>query len=92
MPNTNFDDLISSCPDCCESKTTASENGKRFEIISKEKFTRLKIDDCIIKSKETKKCDFGFVSHSNNDFYFVELKGKNIEKAYDQIVTTINFF
>lgn len=92
MLNTNFDDLISSYSYCCQTKTVASENGKRFEIISKEKFTRLNIDDCIIKSKETEKCDFGFVRHANEDFYFVELKGKNIEKAYDQIVTTINFF
>jgi uncharacterized protein YjbI with pentapeptide repeats len=89
MQHDNFQSLISQFADCCEKSKVASENGKRFEIISKEIFTKLKIDGCLIKSQQTEKCDFGFIRHSNNDFYFVELKGKDIQKAYNQIVSAI---
>ena len=88
----NFDELISANLNCCTVSRAASENGKRFEIQSNEIFTRLKIDAFLINSQEIEKCDFGFVRHSNNDFYFVELKGSNIEKALNQIVSTINYF
>ena len=40
---------------------------------------------------EIEKCDFGFIRYSNNDFYFVELKGSDIGKALNQIVSSINF-
>lgn len=90
--HTNFDDLIEAHQDCCTKSKAASENGKRFEIVSNEDFTRIRIDDCLIVSQQVQKCDFGFVRHSNNDFYFVELKGKDINTAFDQIVSTINIF
>lgn len=86
----NFEDLISEYPNCCTKSYAASENGKRFEIESNEHFTKIKIDGCLITSQLIEKCDFGFVRHSNNNFYFIELKGSNIEKAFNQIVSTIN--
>jgi uncharacterized protein YjbI with pentapeptide repeats len=88
----SFEELINANQVCCSKSKVASENGKRFEIISNEDFTKIKIDDCLIKSQEIEKCDFGFVRNSNNDFYFVELKGTNIQKAFDQIISTINYF
>ena len=88
----NYNDLIAAYPNCCIKSRIASENGKRLEIDSIEDFTRLKIDDCVITSTAIEKCDFGFVRHANDDFYFVELKGSDIEKAFSQIVSTINFF
>jgi uncharacterized protein YjbI with pentapeptide repeats len=96
--HTNFDDLIAdhkkNCikEDCCIEHKAAKENGKRFEIESIENFTKIRIDDCLIDSQEVEKCDFGFVRNSNNDFYFVELKGNKIEKAYNQIIETIKYF
>jgi uncharacterized protein YjbI with pentapeptide repeats len=90
--HTNFDDLIAAHQNCCSKSKIASENGKRFEIDSNEDFTRIRIDDCLISSQQVEKCDFGFVRNSNNDFYFVELKGNKIEKAYNQIIETIKYF
>ena len=90
--HTNFDDLITAHQNCCSKSKAASENGKRFEIDSNEDFTKIRIDDCLIDSQEVEKCDFGFIRHSNNEFYFVELKGKDINKAFDQIVNTITIF
>lgn len=88
----NFDDLIATNQDCCSKSKVASENGKKFEIDSKDDFTRIQIDDCLISSKQVEKCDFGFIRHSNNEFYFVELKGKEVKKALNQIISTISIF
>lgn len=88
----NFEKLIAEFTSCTSNSKVAFENGKRFEIESKEAYTKLNIDGCLIDSSENEKCDFGFLRHSNNDFYFVELKGKDIEKAYDQIINSILFF
>ena len=94
----NFNELIAAhkkdCinEDCCIETKVAKENGKRFEIISDENFTKIRIDDCLIDSLEVEKCDFGFVRHSNDEFYFLELKGNKIEKAYNQIIETIKYF
>lgn len=88
----NFDELIKANQGCCTKSKVASENGKRFEIASNEDFTRIRIDDCLIPSKLVQKCDFGFIRHSSNEFYFVELKGKDIKTAFDQIISTIDIF
>lgn len=89
---TNFDALIAASLNCCSKSKVASENGKKFEIVSSEDFTKIKIDDCLISSQQVEKCDFGFVRHSNNEFYFVELKGKDVKKALSQIINTISIF
>lgn len=88
----NFDELIKANQYCCSKSKVASENGKRFEVDSTEDFTRIRIDDCLIPSQQVQKCDFGFVRHSNNEFYFVELKGKDVKKAFEQIISTIDNF
>jgi hypothetical protein len=88
----SFDELISSNQNCCSSSKIALENGKRFEIQAEESFTKINIDACLINSQIIEKCDFGFIKHSNNDFYFVELKGSKIDKALSQILATINYF
>lgn len=90
--HSSLNDLITTNPRCYLKSKVASENGKRFEINSSEDFTRIKIDGCLITSQNVEKCDFGFLRHSNDDFYFVELKGKEIEKAYNQILSAIDYF
>jgi uncharacterized protein YjbI with pentapeptide repeats len=88
----SFDELIKANQGCCTKSKVASENGKRFEIVSNEDFTRIRIDNCLIASQQVQKCDFGFVRHSNNEFYFVELKGKDVKIALDQIISAISIF
>jgi hypothetical protein len=88
----NFDELVNSNLNCSLDSKVASENGKRFEIQSNENFIKIRIDGCLINSQQIEKCDYGFIRNSCSDFYFVELKGSNIEKAFNQIVYTINYF
>jgi hypothetical protein len=88
----NFKELINENQVCCSIGKVVSENGKRFEVLANENFTKLRIDNCLIKSNLIEKCDFGIIRHSNGEFYFIELKGGNVQKAFNQIVSTINFF
>lgn len=90
--HSNVEGLIAAFPACCSSSKVAAENGKRFEIVSNEEFTKIRIDGCLINDPNAEKCDYGMFRHLNSDFYFIELKGKAIQKAFDQIVTTIDYF
>lgn len=86
-------DELNASQDCIDNKLTAEENGRKFSIKrksdSKEKFCRIIVDDCLIKSQTVEKCDFAFHRCKNDDKYFVELKGVKIKKAFNQIVKTI---
>lgn len=94
----NYDALLEShketCNnnDCCVYSKVANEKGKRFEVDSNENFTKIRIDNCLIVSNEEKKCDFGFIRHFNNEFFFVELKGSDVHQAKKQIINTICYF
>lgn len=88
----NFNELIVAFPHCCQKNKVVSEKGKRMEVASNEDFTKIRIDGCLIASEEIQKCDYGFARHDAEEFYFVELKGKDIETAFNQITSAIVFF
>jgi hypothetical protein len=81
--------------ECLDQRTVVSENKSTFELDIKdlrkqgEDFYCIRIDDCLIKSSEMMKCDFVFHRCETDDFYFVELKGSEIDKAYKQLVETL---
>lgn len=81
-----------------EALKTPIEKGKQFSIVlpkgNNEKFIRILIDKGLLAEidLETLKCDYGFIRCNNSDYYFVELKGVDIEHAYKQITTTIKYF
>ena len=76
--------------DCFSAKTVAEEQGKTFRIVNKSKkaVCRVRIDDCLIKSKDTKKCDFLFKICESERYLLVELKGSNVEDGFAQLVST----
>ncbi|WP_035694429.1 hypothetical protein [Flavobacterium soli] len=96
--HSNYNELIEShkqsCQnnDCCVNNKVANEKGKKFEIDSKENFIKMRIDNCLIVNNQEKKCDFGFIRNLNDEFYFVELKGSDVEQAKKQIINTITYF
>ncbi len=81
---------------CFSNATSAEENRRQFLIElpkdSSINFCRVQVDDCLITSEKVEKCDYAFCRCSNQDFYFVELKGTDIQKAFNQIVATISHF
>jgi len=53
--------------------------------------TCLKIDGCVIE--DGRKADFLLcVQKDTSDVYIIELKGKKLKDAIEQIIETINFF
>jgi len=52
----------------------------------------VKVDGCVIpEDSASERCDFIFRRCQKEEFYFVELKGKDVEKGYSQIKSTIEF-
>lgn len=79
--------------DCFSPKTVASEQGKEFRIVNKSKkaICRVRIDNCLIKSRSTKKCDFLFKVCASKRYLLVELKGSNVEDGFAQLVSTFDY-
>jgi hypothetical protein len=76
--------------DCFSRSSSAKENGKKFIFENKSNKTicRVRVDDCLITSKEVKKCDFLFKVNENNKYYLIELKGIAVIDAVAQIINT----
>lgn len=96
--------LLERLPACtCQCKSgirlSAEENGRKFVLITDnwEKVQKVKVDGALIYEQTTEKCDYFFfynpdLKEKKREAYFVELKGKNISKAINQIMTTLQLF
>lgn len=77
----------------CNQKLICEEKKKTLYLqTSSEQFTRIKVDSGIINDSSIKKCDFIIVT-TNKDkiIMYVELKGRDIKMAYEQIISTYNY-
>jgi len=86
--------MINKCNECKSSKNiTIKENKRVFTLknSSSKKINLVKVDDCLIKSGQ--KCDYLFEIECKNlkEIFYVELKGKDLNHALEQILTTIKF-
>ncbi len=78
---------------------TASENNRKLTIKnpSAKAVRKIKIDGCLIVDS-SKRCDYMFEIIDNSapdkicSVIYVELKGRHIQEAYDQLVATIDRF
>lgn len=50
------------------------------------------MDACLISSDTRIKCDYAFLKCDSWHFMFVELKGTDIDHAFEQICETIEYF
>ena len=76
-----------------KSKTLKDAKTKLF-IKAKNDIYILKVDNGIIPgNKGIKKCDYLTCSENTKlkEVNFIELKGKNIDKAYKQIISSIEY-
>ncbi len=70
-----------------------SESGRKYILNNKSKkqLAIIKIDGCLITSNKIEKCDFLIeIDEPQTLAIYIELKGKNIEKAYNQLINTMN--
>jgi hypothetical protein len=73
------------CRKFTEGKIVCEENNRKmiFHNPSAATVEKLRIDGCRIKDSSQRRCDYLVIA--NNKFHFVELKGKNIKHAIEQI-------
>ena len=81
----------------CSTATTDSrivlrENRSKFELINSEKLQveKIKVDGCLI-SDARPRCDWVLVSNEKNKALYVELKGCEIDRAIEQLKSTLTY-
>ncbi|MEA5478801.1 hypothetical protein VB774_14330 [Pseudanabaena galeata UHCC 0370] len=98
----DFQENYRDCTNCSEGKLVVAEENKRKYILqnpSKKKICKVRIDGCVIPSQSQRKCDYLMIvceSKSTNeqesDIYFIELKGRDLISAVEQLTQTIAYF
>jgi hypothetical protein len=78
----------------CGNKTqdkiiVCKEKGKKFtgENINRKLILKVEVDGCLIKKEA--KCDWLIIDTDGNIAHFIELKGKDIKHAIEQLSNTI---
>ncbi len=96
--NTTLINKINNCTIISDSRSkfTVSEKGKAFELDNANglKGEVIKVDQCIYLKSDitTERCDYLMHFKDKNKLYFIELKGSDIAKAINQIITSFNVF
>jgi len=84
--------VIEICNECKNDKIVlVKENKRSFKIINSSRvfINKVKVDKCFIK--DGKRCDYLFEIECNNikKVFYIELKGKDLKHAIEQILATI---
>ena len=102
-----FQENHPNCTHCSRRKQILVEENKRKYILknpSGKQVCRVRVDGCVIKSQNQRKCDYLVIicksedevnnNHvsSGEDLYFIELKGKHLLDAVEQLTQTIEYF
>ncbi len=69
------------------------EKGRKFELINEDSklIGVVKVDDCLIDDHR-ERCDYLFeIMKPISDVIYLELKGEDIQKAYNQLVETLGY-
>jgi hypothetical protein len=90
-----FQQNYGDCTDCSEGKRIVAEENKRKYILqnpSKKKVCKIRIDGCVISSQTKRKCDYLIIVCELEYMYFIELKGKDLISAVEQLTETVKHF
>lgn len=85
---------------CSESSSNkdipVKENGMIFRILNPQqrKVCKLKVDGCLIQNSDKRiRCDYMFeIGDPRSLVCYVELKGNDINKAYEQLEASLGYF
>ena len=67
-------------------RVTEQQSTVIFDNPNLRETNQIAVDDCVLQSGE--RCDWLFIVKGNNLTIFVELKGSDIDKALQQLITT----
>lgn len=75
----------------CKDNEETSHNNKVYFNCNGENFFKIKIDGCVEpKGGPNLRCDFMIIGENEQIELYIELKGGDISRAVDQIMSTIN--
>ena len=76
--------------EACSKEIVCEENHRKFILYANGfGFYKIKIDGDVEINTKNKKCDFLVIKQEKEDIeIFIELKGSDIKKAYEQIITS----
>lgn len=92
------------CPEFSQDECAEYKNEKVKEVVCTDKKSKCqyryinrsqdvlsvyKVDDCLIKESEIKKCDYLLLNCTKKYAIFIELKGSDIKVAIQQIMNTM---
>ena len=83
------------CTVCSNGSKIPVEENKRKYVLSNSssrEVCRVRIDGCLIQNQDRAKCDFMIIICNTEDVYFIELKGKDLIRAVEQLFQTIEDF
>ena len=70
------------------------EHGKTYHYTNKSEsfIVKIRVDECLIKGEQERKCDYLFLNCDKKIAYLIELKGSDLAHAASQILNVINVF
>jgi hypothetical protein len=80
------------CSDCSRNSIiNAEERKSKYSLINPQRreVCKVRVDNCVIAT-DSKQCDYLFLSCETFIAYFIELKGKNLSHAIDQLDQSID--
>jgi hypothetical protein len=87
------------CPLCSDGKKiTVQENKRKYILnnLSAQQVCKIQIDGCVIDDQNQRKCDYLIIvcktEDAKEEMYFIELKGKDLISAVEQLTQTIEYF
>lgn len=74
------------------SRIVLKEKRSRFELVNakKSEVEKVQVDGCLI-TDERPRCDWVLVSRIENKVLFIELKGCEIDRAVEQLMSTLEY-
>jgi hypothetical protein len=71
----------------------ATENGKKYQLnnVTGNTIRKVKVDKCLPQNAGEKRCDFLIDIEELTRVFFIELKGSHLNKAVNQIYSTITY-
>ncbi len=89
----NFRKNHPGCTECNHNRIiNASENRSKYSLNNphQKEVCKIKVDNCLEKESSSKQCDYLFLSCNTLRAFFIELKGKDLTHAIQQLDQSID--
>ncbi len=89
----NFRENHTDCTECSQNPIiNASENKSKYSLNNphRREVCKISVDGCLVAEPQSKQCDYLFLSCNTSLAFFIELKGKDLTHAIQQLDKSID--